>query len=125
MVKISDAELVVMNIAWEMKEATSGEIIKECEKMDMKWNSNTVRTLINRLVEKKVLGIVNRIGKAYTFVPLIKESDYKVKRTRQFIKQFFEGSLNDFLTCVWGEYSLSSEEAEELLARINEKLKTM
>lgn len=98
MIRISDSELEIMNILWEKKRATSNEIIQKLK--DKKWNQNTIRTFINRLVVKKAVGIAGKEGKIFTFVPLIDEKKYKVAITKKFVEQFFDGSFEDFIICL-------------------------
>lgn len=119
MVKISDAELEVMKIIWEEREVTSLEIIQKLEHRN--WNDNTIRTLINRLIIKKAVGISKREGKTYTYVPLIKENEYKMKRSRNFIKQFYNGSVNDMLLNFVDSNEISDKELNFLLDRVNKK----
>lgn len=119
MVKISDAELEVMKIIWEEKEVTSLEIIKKLE--HCKWNDNTIRTLINRLIAKKAVGISKKEGKTYTYVPLIKENEYKIKRGKNFIKQFYNGSVNDMILNFVEANVISKNDLEFLIAKIDKK----
>ena len=98
MTRISNAELEVMEIVWEKKEVTSLEIIKELN--SDKWNENTIRTLINRLTEKKAIGIAKKVGKTYTYVPLIERKKYIKFVTKTFINKMFNGSIEDFIICL-------------------------
>lgn len=61
MIKISDAELEVMQVFWNKKVANSFDIIDTLKSKN--WNDNTVRTLIKRLQAKKAIGIVKQEGK--------------------------------------------------------------
>jgi len=73
MIKISDAEIEVMKVIWEKKEVTSLEIIQKLN--DRNWNDNTIRTLINRLIAKKAVGIAKKEGKAVNFKKDLKKKD--------------------------------------------------
>ena len=95
MIKISDAELEVMKVIWKEKAVKSKKIIEQVK--DFNWNDNTVRTLINRLIKKKAVGISEKNGKEYTFVPLIDEEEYKSEVKQKFLKTFFNGSALDFV----------------------------
>ncbi len=95
MIKISDAELEVMKIIWKEKAVKSKKIIEQVK--DFNWNHNTVRTLINRLIQKKAVGISEKNGKEYTFVPLIDAETYKLEATKKFLGTFFHGSALEFL----------------------------
>lgn len=121
MVRISDAELEVMKVIWEEKEVTSLEIINKLKHCN--WNDNTVRTLINRLIAKKAVGISKREGKTYTYVPLIKENEYKIKRSRKFIGQFYNGSLNEMVLNFISSNEISQDEIQELAKTINKRTK--
>ena len=121
MVRISDAELEVMKVVWEKKEVTSIEIIKQLD--DFNWNDNTVRTLINRLISKKAVGISKKEGKTYTYVPLIRENEYKLKRSKNFIKQFYNGSVNDMLVNFVDNNEISKDQLQSLIDRIDNKIK--
>lgn len=90
MVRISDAELKIMNIVWKKGETTSLEIINELK--NCSWNNNTIRTLIGRLYEKKAIGIIKKEGKTFTYAPLIEEKKYKSKVIEDLIDDLYDGS---------------------------------
>ncbi len=121
MIKISDAEIEVMKVIWEKKEATSLEIIRELQNHN--WNDNTIRTLINRLIAKKAVGIAKKEGKTYTYVPLIKEDEYKAKRTTSLLKQLYHGSVNEMLLNFVDSNELSKNELKDLLEQIEDMIK--
>lgn len=121
MVRISDAELEVMNVIWKEKEVTSLEIIDRLKYCN--WNDNTIRTLINRLISKKAVGISKREGKTYTYVPLIRENEYKIKRSKNFLKQFYHGSINEMLVNFIDSKEISKDELNVLMDSINKKIK--
>lgn len=50
--KISEAELEIMKVLWSNSPQTANEIIEELEDA-MDWKPKTIRTLINRLVQRK------------------------------------------------------------------------
>lgn len=107
MIKISDAELEVMKIIWRKKEITSSEIIDEIT--DQKWNRNTVRTLIKRLLNKKAIKISKKEKRLYFYVSLIDENTYKLNRIKSIIKQLFNNSLYDFFECLMTDESIHNE----------------
>lgn len=121
MVRISDAELEVMKIIWEQREVTSLEIIDKLAYCN--WNNNTIRTLINRLIAKRAVGISRKEGKVYTYVPLIKEKEYKKKASRNFISQFYNGSVNDLLVNFVKHNEMSKNDLKIVIERVDEKIK--
>lgn len=121
MVRISDAELEVMKIVWEKGEVTSQEIINRLK--GFKWNDNTVRTLINRLIAKKAVGVSSKQSKAYIYVPLIKEDEYTKTRTTNFVKQFFHGSVNEMMLNFVNSNELTKDDLSYLRDQIDKKIK--
>ena len=119
MIRISDAELEVMKIIWKEKEVTSLDIIKMLEHCH--WNDNTIRTLINRLIAKKAVGISKREGKTYMYVPLIKENEYILKRSRNFVKQFYNGSVRDMVLNFVEAKEISKDDLQFLMDKIDKK----
>ena len=121
MVKISDAELEVMKVIWDEKEVTSVTVINKLKEHN--WNDNTVRTLINRLIAKKAVGISKKDGKTYTYVPLIKEDEYKIKRSKNFVKQFYHGSVQEMIMKFVDSKELTKKDLQDLMKKIDSKTK--
>ena len=69
--KISDAEWKVMKIIWSNSKITSSGIINElsdkCE-----WKASTIKSLINRLLNKQAISFENK-SKEYYYYPLVSE----------------------------------------------------
>lgn len=121
MVKISDAEMEVMKVIWDKQEVTSLEIIKELENQN--WNQNTIRTLISRLISKKAVGISKKEGKTYTYVPLVKEGEYKVKKIKNLFHQLYHGSFNEMVLNFVDSTEMSKSDLKDLMRQIEEKIK--
>ena len=99
MVKISEAELEVMKIVWEKDEITSSEIVDKLQNKN--WTDNTIRTLINRLVNKKAIGISRKErNRIYIYVPLIKEEKYKNYVSKKLLKKLFNNSIEEMIECL-------------------------
>ena len=95
MIKISEAEYQVMNVIWEKGEATSVEVINGLK--DCKWNFNTVRTLIKRLELKGAIEVANKVGKAYTYRPLIERTEYRRQLAKDLFKKLYNNSIKEFI----------------------------
>ncbi len=121
MIKISDAEIEVMKVIWNKKEVTSLEIIRELQGHN--WNNNTIRTLIGRLISKKAVGIAKKEGKTYTYVPLIKENEYKAKKAKNLIQQLFEGCTDEMLLNFVDTNEMSKNELKLLIQKVQDKIK--
>lgn len=117
--KISDAEYEIMKIIWKYKKITAVEVI---EKVDAKldWNDKTIKTMLNRLLKKKVIDY-ERQGKHYIYFPIVKQDEYRVVETKSFVKKIFDGSLNTLVASFLKEETLSREEIDELKRMLDEK----
>ena len=80
--KISDAEWKVMKVLWSKSPIPSNDVIQTLEN-HMEWSPKTIRTLINRLVQKNAIG-VNTEGKVYTYFPIVQEDELIKVETNPF-----------------------------------------
>ncbi|WP_027626289.1 BlaI/MecI/CopY family transcriptional regulator [Clostridium lundense] len=110
--KISDAEWQVMKVLWEKGPITSKEVV-EILKSTTKWSSTTIYTLINRLVNKKAVGIKEG-SSPYICYALIPQEEITMEESQSFLKRVFDGSLNLMLVNFLKNDKLSQNEIEEL-----------
>lgn len=112
--KISDSELEVMKILWEKGAITSPEIINALSK-SVDWSRNTIKTLITRLVNKKVIEQKKEEGQLYIYKPLISEKEYKKIENENFVTKLYKGSINNMLLNFVEEKQISKKDLEKLL----------
>lgn len=118
---ISEAEWEVMNVLWEKEPLTANEVIFSLqEKMD--WKPKTIRTLLDRLVKKKVVG-VNQNQKLYTFFPLYSQGECQKAEAQTFLKRIYGGTMKSMLVQFIEEEELTEEDMNELRSILNEKPK--
>lgn len=118
--QISESELEVIKILWELGEATSNQIIDGLEgKTD--WKPKTIHTLITRLVFKKAVTAKKIDGKSYMYYPSISEEEYRSYANESFLKKLYNGSVNLMLSTFIREQSLSKEEIDELKKLLDEE----
>ena len=116
--KITEAELEIMKVLWENKEATSLQIIDEVSKTT-DWNKNTIKTLISRLVEKEVSSVDKNKGNLYLYTPNISIEEYKSEENKNFLKKLYNGSINDMLLTFAKSNELTRKDLEELMKLID------
>ncbi len=110
--KIMDAEWQVMKVVWECSPVTAGEIL-ESLRLVSKWSPTTIYTLINRLINKKVIAIKEG-SSPYIYYPLLSKEECRKEESRSFLAKVYDGSLNLLLACIVREQNLSDREIEEL-----------
>lgn len=118
---ISESEWEVMNILWKKSPQTANDVISSLQEQT-DWKPKTVRTLLDRLVHKKVVG-VNKDQRVYTFFPLYSQYECQRAETQSFIKRIYGGALRSMLVQFIQEDSLSEEDIRELRSILNENPK--
>lgn len=117
--KISEAEWEVMKALWARSPQTANELAEALAPAN-EWNPLTVKTLINRLVAKGVVGYTKE-GRAFQFRPLLKESECVLAATASFLERVFNGSINPMLTHLVQHKKLSREQIAELKRILEEE----
>jgi BlaI family penicillinase repressor len=84
------------------------------------WKPKTIKTLLNRLVQKKALGF-KKIGKAYEYYPLIDEDQCVRSESRSFLSRVYGGALAPMLATFLENEKLSTEEIDNLKQILDSK----
>ena len=109
---ISEAEWEIMKILWKTSPKTANEIVNEL-KGKTRWKRETIRTLINRLVQKKALGFQKK-GRQYHYFPRVTETEGIKAETKSFVKRIGGGSIEPMLAAFIEDKQLSVEKIERL-----------
>ena len=118
--KISDSEWEVMKIIWSKEEITANEIIESLNGKQ-EWKNTTVKSLINRLLNKEAIGF-RKNGKEYFYYPLISEEECIKEESQSFLKKVFNGSLNEMVLNLVKSEKLTKDDINELRDILNNKL---
>lgn len=110
--KISEAEWEVMKVLWSTSPATANDVVKTLSGKTH-WKRETIRTLINRLVQKKAVGFKKK-GRQYHYFPLVTEAECVRAETTSFLKRFGGGSIEPMLAAFVEEEKLSTEKIAKL-----------
>jgi BlaI family penicillinase repressor len=118
---ISESEWEIMNVLWDKAPQTANDIIFSLQ-VSTDWKPKTIRTLLDRLVQKGVVG-VNKDLRVYTFYPLYTQEKYQLAETESFIKRIYGGTLKSMLVQFIQEDTLSDDDINELRFILNKKPK--
>jgi len=116
--RISDSEWLVMQVLWSSPGLTADEVI-DTLKGKVTWNACTIRTLINRLLGKKVLKY-EKEGRKYRYWPAISRERCLRQARRSFVDRVYGGTVTPLLAAFIEEAQLSPEEIEELKRMLDE-----
>lgn len=117
--KISEAEWEVMRVLWNKSPLTANKIVEKLI-ATKRWKATTIRTLINRLVEKKVVGYEKK-GREYHYYPRLAEADCIRAESHSFLRRVYRGALTPILSAFIENEELSPEDVEELKRILRKK----
>jgi BlaI family penicillinase repressor len=110
--KISEAEREVMKVLWKISPMTTNDIVEILLKKTS-WKRETIRTLINRLVKKKVLSFEKR-GRQYHYFPKVGEAECIREETKSFLKRIRPAAIEPMLAAFVEKQKLSQEQITRL-----------
>jgi BlaI family penicillinase repressor len=119
--KISESEWEVMKIIWEHGPVTSDKIIALLAD-EVNWTQQTIKTFINRLLKKGVLGY-KKEGRWYHYYPLISKEECIKEESEFFLERVFNGAVGTLVSNFLEEAHLSENEIEKLQMILQEKKK--
>ncbi|MFB7639522.1 penicillinase repressor BlaI [Peribacillus butanolivorans] len=118
---ISESEWEIMNVLWDKAPQTANDIIFSLQE-STDWKPKTIRTLLDRLVQKDVVG-VNKNLRVYTFYPLYTQEECQRAETESFINRIYGGTLKSMLVQFIQQDTLSDDDINELRFILNKKPK--
>ena len=119
-VRLSDAELDVMNVLWASDSPLSATDVADAIGDDRKWSLATVKTLLSRLLSKQAIAPA-RDGRRFLYTPCIVRDSYVGAESRRFVDRLFGGRLSPLIVQLAEEDRFSSDDVaaiEALLARL-------
>lgn len=120
--KISNAEWAIMKVIWVNSQISSTDIIQKL-KDKTEWKPATVKSLINRLLNKNAIGF-NKLGYEYLYFPKISEDECIKSESLSFINKVFNGSIKSMLLTFAQSDELSKLDIKELKKILNQSSKT-
>jgi Predicted transcriptional regulator len=96
------------------------EIVDALEKKGLIWTTNTIITLLSRLVNKGFLKI-KKIGRRNQYIANISETQYKTSQTQTLIEKIYDGDAKELVCTLIQGALLSPEEYDELKIYWEEK----
>ncbi len=118
MERISEAEAAVMMVLWSRSPLTAQDIIKRVP-TERGWSANTVKTLLARLVTKKVVAH-DVDGRRYLYRPIVARRDYVAGESRRLIDRLFGGRVTPLVAHLAERDALSADEIAEIEALLKE-----
>jgi BlaI family penicillinase repressor len=119
---ISDAEWDVMNVFWSARAPLTANDVVAGVAAAREWNPRTVKTLLNRLINKGALAYEAR-GKHYLYRPKVTREQCVREQTRSFLSRVFGNAPGAMLLHFVAEAKLTPDEVEALKRLLDKKTK--
>lgn len=118
MKQLTKAEEEIMHILWRLNKANVAAIIEEMP--EPKPAYNTVSTIV-RILENKGFVDHEKIGKGYSYYPLIAKETYSNQSMNKLVNNYFNGSFKSMVSFFVKKNDLDTNELEAILKEINKK----
>ena len=119
---ISDSEWDVMNILWSAQSPLAAADVVERLAAVRDWSPRTVKTLLNRLINKGALAY-DLQGKRYLYRPRVSRDQCVRDETRSFLSRVFAGAPGPMLLQFVAQAKLTPDEIEALKRLLDRKAK--
>jgi BlaI family transcriptional regulator, penicillinase repressor len=117
--KISDAEWQVMQVLWADAPLTANQIVQMLSP-DSGWNPRTIKTMLNRLVNKRALKFDTE-GKRYLYRPAVSRDACVRGESRSFLQRVFGGEIAPMLAHFVEDEKLTRTEIDRLKRLLDRK----
>ena len=98
-IRISDAELVLMEHIWEKEGIRAAQLVS-WKKAQMGWSRNTTYTLLTRMVEKE---IIRREDPGFCCTALVSKEQVRAGQTHTLIDKLYEAAPADVFGILFKE----------------------
>ena len=110
--RISDAEWRVMEVLWDLGEATANQVVSALDG-EAEWKPKTVHTMLRRLLDKGALEH-HKQGREYVYRPGVEARECQLAESRSFLDKVFDGKVVPLVAAFVEREDLSREEIDEL-----------
>jgi predicted transcriptional regulator len=112
MAAISETELSVLKVLWDLETGTVREIQATLREQGRKWAYTTVQTLLNRL-QSKGYAASDKSGPAHVFKPTVTRDGLLKKRLGDLADEFCEGTASPLVLALVEGGRFTAEEIEQ------------
>jgi len=110
--KIANAELEVLKVLWAAEHEMTIKDIRKTLSEQTDWEASTIKTLVYRLTEKRVIKADKR--NVFYYTPAISEQEYNDYTTQTMIDKLYGGSAKNLVASLVGAGKLTDDDINEL-----------
>jgi predicted transcriptional regulator len=117
--RLSDAELCVMEVLWSASGPLTASEIAERVPADRDWSFATVKSLLSRLLAKSAVSPA-KDGRRFLYSPAIEREPYVAAESRRFVTRLFGGKLSPLFARLAEDEALDDDDLARIEAMIRE-----
>ncbi len=117
--KLTEPEWLIMNALWEKHPVKARDVVQRLPST-VNWAYTTVKTMLDRLVEKKAVGKSKR-GNIGLYEPLVSRRQARRTAMRIMLDQAFDGAFGPMMHFLVEDEKLSADQRKELIKILSGK----
>lgn len=117
--KLTEPEWIIMNSLWDKPPAKVRDVVERLPS-SVSWAYTTVKTMLDRLVEKKAVSKSKR-GNTGLYEPLLSRQHARRTALRMVLNRAFDGAFGPMMYFLMEDESLSAGERKELIKILSGK----
>jgi len=110
--KLTEAEWQIMNALWQNQPATTRQIVNRLPK-DVNWAYTTVKTMLTRLAEKKVVK-ESKNGNVAFYESVLSRQKARRSALKSLVNQAFDGAFEPLMHFLLEDRKLSNKQRTQL-----------
>jgi len=110
--QISEAESVVMEVLWQRSPLSAEEVAAAVGEAQQ-WQEATVKTLLNRLLNKGAIA-ADKDGRRYLYSPMLRREDWVMGESESLLARLFDGRVAPLVAHFSQQRKLSAADVAEL-----------
>ena len=118
MIRISEAEAVVMEVLWGQHPLSADEVIARLPAGN-EWAEATVKTLLNRLLNKAAIS-ASKEGRRFLYAPLVQRDAWLLEESSSLLERLFDGRVAPLVAHFSQNQRLSRDDVAELRKLLEE-----
>jgi predicted transcriptional regulator len=117
-IQISEAESIVMQVIWDHDSIPTEDVISALEKHD-RWQASTVKTLLNRLLNKGAVK-ARKDNRRYLYSAVLKREEWLAAESHGFLDRMFGGRVAPLVSYFSEQKKLGKKDIDDLKKLIKE-----
>ena len=102
--KQGDLENIILNALWDLEYDGSekifvGDIQEKIKSPNKKWAYTTVKTVLDRLVDKEI-AVREKDGKKYLYRSVVDRDEAGILALKKVVRQYFRNDVNELVACL-------------------------